>query len=209
MSKVEKVETKESAKACVQKTCNGCEIDEKLLCVHTELDLVDFAVLFGAWLLPFIAGMVIGQFWIGLSIWVGLAVIFFGVMEAYILCRHCPHYAEDGFTLKCHANWGLPKFPKIDPKPLNKTEKVVWLIYAAILFLYPIPFFVVGKMWLMLAFVVWGGFVWAWTVQRTQCNRCFNLSCPVNRVPEDVRKVFFKNYPDYAKAWGLDKVDAK
>lgn len=210
MAKREEVDLKkETAKACVKKTCDGCEIKGKLLCVHTELDLVDFGVLFITWLLPFIAGMVIGKFWMGLWIWVGLAVIFFGVLEAYILCRHCPHYAEDGFTLKCHANWGLPKFPKINPKPLNRAEKIIWLIYVAVLFLYPIPFFIVGKLWLLLVLVIWGGIVWAWTVQRTQCTRCFNLSCPVNRVPEDVRVVFFKNYPDYAEAWGIDEDDLK
>lgn len=210
MAAREKVEIeKETAKACVKLKCDGCEIEGKLLCVHTELDLLDFAVLFITWLIPFIAGMVIGGVWIGLAIWVGLAVIFFGFLEAYVLCRHCPHYAEDGFTLKCHANWRLPKFPKINKKPLNSVEKAVWLVYVAVLFLYPIPFFIVGRLWLLLILVIWGGIVWVWTVQRTQCNRCFCLSCPANRVPEDVKKVFFKNYPEYAKAWGIKESDLK
>jgi hypothetical protein len=72
---------------------------------------MDFAVLSIGWLIPFIAGMVIGGFWIALGVWLLLAAIFFIYVEALILCRHCPHYAEEGFTLKCHANWGLPKIP--------------------------------------------------------------------------------------------------
>ncbi|MCP4752629.1 MAG: hypothetical protein GY866_17210 [Proteobacteria bacterium] len=36
------------------------------------------------------------------------------------------------------------------------------------------------------------------------CNRCFNLSCPVNRVPEEVKESFFKNYPAFAEAWNRD-----
>ncbi|UCC64785.1 MAG: hypothetical protein JSV36_07025 [Anaerolineae bacterium] len=31
---------------------------------------------------------------------------------------------------------------------------------------------------------------------------CYHLSCPVNRVPEEVRQGFFKNYPGFARAWG-------
>jgi hypothetical protein len=40
-----------------------------------------------------------------------------------------------------------------------------------------------------------------WTLQRTQCNRCYNLSCPINRVPDDVKDSFFRHYP----AWGKTK----
>ena len=190
-----------TAAACSSESCDGCEIEGKLLCVHTRRDLMDFAVLFIGWFIPFVAGMVAGGFWTGLAIWVGLAIVFFGYVEALILCRHCPHYAEEGFTLKCHANWGLPKFPGFDPHPLNRLEKSAWLLYVAVLFLYYIPFFVVSQQWLLLAITTWAGFVWAWTVQRTQCNRCYNLSCPVNRVPDDVKKSFFEHYPEFAEAW--------
>jgi hypothetical protein len=35
------------------------------------------------------------------------------------------------------------------------------------------------------------------------CTRCYNLSCPLNRVPENVRKVFFQNFPEFTEAWNL------
>ena len=195
---------KATAAACSRHTCDGCEIEGRLLCVHTRRDLLDFGVLFIGWAIPFFAGMIIGRFWVGLAVWAGLAIFFFGYLEALILCRHCPHYAEEGFTLRCHANWGLPKFPAFNPRPANGAERVLWLLYVAVLFLYPVPFFVVSRQWLMLALLIWASIVWAWTVQRTQCTRCYNLSCPVNRVPEDVRATFFKYYPKFADAWGRE-----
>jgi hypothetical protein len=110
---------KTTAAACVRQTCDGCEIQGKLLCVHTPADLIDFVVLAVAWGIPFFAGMIAGRFWVELAVWIGLAVLFFGYVEALVLCRHCPHYAEEGFLLRCHANSGLPKIPGFDPRPLN------------------------------------------------------------------------------------------
>jgi hypothetical protein len=193
--------SKTTAAACSRQTCEGCEVHGRLLCIHTREDLMDFAVLVIAYMIPFMAGMVLGKFWIGLAVWMGLAVLFFGYVEALVLCRHCPHYAETGFLLRCHANWGLPKIPRFDPRPVNRVEGAVWLMYGAVLFLYYVPFFVVSQQWLLLALTTWALTAACWTVQRTQCTRCYHLSCPVNRVPEDVRNGFFKNYPEFAKAW--------
>lgn len=196
--------SKSTAKACARQSCIDCEIDGKLLCIHTHRDLADFWVIFMGFAIPFILGMVLGKHWIGLAVWFGLAIIFFGYVEALILCRHCPHYAEDGFLLSCHANSGLPKIPRFNPKPLTRVEQISWLAYVAILFLWYIPFFAANQQWLFLGLTSWGVFSAAWTLQRTKCNRCYNLSCPVNRVPQDVRQVFFQNYPQFADAWNID-----
>lgn len=198
---------KTTAAACSRQTCEGCEIRGKLLCIHTRRDLLDFAVLVAVWAIPFVAGMVIGQFWVGLAVWLGLAALFFVYVEALVLCRHCPHYAEDGVLLKCHANWGFPKIPRFDPRPLNRAERVIWFTYGAVLFLFYVPFFAISQQWLLLALTTWALIAACWTVQRTQCTRCYHLSCPVNRVPEDVRKEFFKNYPDFATEGGQDHQD--
>jgi hypothetical protein len=196
---------KTTAAACSRQTCVDCEIQGKLLCLHTPADLADFGVLAIGWFIPFVAGMVIGQFWVGLAVWLGLAVLFFGYVEALILCRHCPHYAEAGSTLRCHANWGLPKFPRFDPQPLGRFDQAAWLLYVAVLFLYPIPFFAWSQQWLLLVILLWATVAWAWTVQRTQCTRCYHLSCPVNRVPGPIREAFFHNYAAFAQAWGRDE----
>lgn len=189
---------KTTAAACVRLTCEKCEIEGKLLCLHTFKDLIDFFVLFVGWAIPFFAGMVMGRFWIGLSIWIALAVVFFGYIEALLLCRHCPHYMEKGSLLRCHANWGLPKIPKISNRPMGWLEKILWLIYVAVLFLYYVPFFIISSQWLLLIITTSALFTAVWTLQRTQCNRCYHLLCPANRVPDDVKQVFYKHYPDYA-----------
>jgi hypothetical protein len=169
-----------------------------LVCIHTPRDLIDFAVLAIGYFIPFLGGMIIGKFWIGLAAWLGLGVLFFVYVEALVLCRHCPHYAEPGLTLRCHANWGLPKIPGHCPRSASRAEKVIWLLYVAVLFLYYIPFFLISKQWLLLVITTWAVVAWGWTLQRTQCNRCYHLSCPVNRVPADVREVFYRYYPDFA-----------
>lgn len=192
---------KKTAAACSRQDCESCEIQGKLLCIHTRKDLIDFFVLFMAWAIPFLAGMINGGYWMGLALWLGLAVLFFGYVEALVLCRHCPHYAEKGFLLRCHANWGLPKIPNFNPRPSHFWEKAIWLSYVALLFLYYIPFFIMSQQWLLLLLTTTALFVSGWTLQRTQCNRCYNLSCPVNRVPDDVKKAFFKNYPVFHDAW--------
>ena len=197
-----------TASACIRQDCKGCPIRAKLLCVHTLSDLAHFCAIFALWLIPFLGGMIAGRHWIGLWAWVGLAFLFFGYVEARLLCRHCPHYAEPGFFLRCHANWGLPKIPALDPRPLSRWEKGLWLAWGAVLFLYFVPFFWAGGQWGFLGAALAGTAVVAWRLQRHQCQRCYNLSCPVNRVPASVKTEFFKNYPDFARAWGVgEKTD--
>ena len=207
MSDTAKRVGKTTAAACSRQICEGCEIQGQLLCLHTKKDVMDFAILFIGWGIPFLAGMIIGKFWIGLVVWIALAVLFFGYVEALVLCRHCPHYAEKGFWLRCHANWGLPKIPKFDPRPLNTGERSIWLAYVAVLFSYYIPFFIVSQQWLLLGITTWASIASCWIMHRTMCDRCYHLSCPANRVPEDVRRGFFKNYREFAKAWRRDEQD--
>ena len=194
-----------TAAACVRPNCEGCEIRGQLLCIHTKKDLMDFGVLALMVFIPFFAGMIIGKFWWALAIWIGLAIIFFVYVEALVLCRHCPHYAESGSVLKCHANAGLPKIPAYDPRPLRPWEKSAWLAYVAVLFLYFIPFFIISQQWVLLLVTGWATLTAVWTVQRTQCNHCFHLSCPVNRVPQEVKIVFYQNYPDFAPPDNLEQ----
>ena len=193
--------SKKTAAACSHQTCRGCEIEGQLVCVATLKDVAEFGVLFINWFIPFLAGMIIGGFRTSLAVWFGLAVLFFGYIEAFLLCRHCPAYAEKGFTLRCHANWGMPKIPSFDSRPVSRVEGWLCLLYATALFLYYIPFFVVSQQWLLLVWCTCAFVTWVWILQRTQCTRCYNLSCPVNRVPKEVREGFFCNYPEFAEAW--------
>jgi hypothetical protein len=77
---MEKISDKTTAAACSKLECDGCEINGKLLWVHKPKDLIDFYVLFVGWAIPFFAGMIIGRFWVGIVVWVVLAIIFFGYL---------------------------------------------------------------------------------------------------------------------------------
>jgi len=186
------------ASACIRESCQNCEIYGRVICVHTKRDLLDFFVLVINLLVPFILGMVVGGHWYGLFVWFILAAIFFGYVEAYIMCRHCPQYAEEGKTLRCHANWELPKIPASDPNPMNKLEKVTWLIYAAVLSLYWLPFFLLSGQRIYLVWASVSALVSIYQLIYTKCNRCYMLSCPLNNVPEDVRGKIEEYYPDYS-----------
>jgi len=152
--------SKVTAAACIRETCEGCEIDGKLMCIHTRRDLLDY-------------------------------------FEALILCRHCPHYKEEGNTLKCHANWGCPQIPAYNPRPMNRTEQIVWLISAAVIMFYWAPFFISGKQWIFLSWGATAAIVSVYQLVRTKCNRCYMLSCPLNTVPEETRQIFYKYYPEH------------
>ncbi len=188
------------ARLAEEKTCDGCEIEGRLLCLHAGQDLADFGLLVSLPLVPFLVGMVRGRHWKGLAVWFALAIAFFGYIEAHLLCRHCPAYLQRDRTLRCHANWGLPKFPEFDPRPMGRFEQVAWLAYVAVLFLYSVPFFIAKRQFLALALATYGTVVAVWEVQRTECSRCFLLSFPANRVPEDVRTVCYRNYPVFDQA---------
>ena len=82
--------SKRTAAACVRPTCEGCAIQARMLCLPTLTDVLDFYVLALPWFVAFFAGMILGRFWVGLAVWLGLAVLFFGYVEALVLCRHCP-----------------------------------------------------------------------------------------------------------------------
>ena len=165
------------------------------MCIHTKRDLLDFFIIVVNIFVPFFAGMIAGRHWYGLLCWSVIAFIFFGYFEALILCRHCPHYKEKGKTLRCHANWGLPKIPAYDPRPMNSAEQVVWLISASIIMFYWIPFFIIAQQWLFLAWGLTSSVVSIYQMLRTKCSRCFILSCPLNRVTDDMRQAIYKYYP--------------
>ena len=68
---------KATAAACARLTCDGCELQGHLMCIHTPADVADFGVLFMTWAIPFFAGMILGRHWRGLVAWLGLAAAVF------------------------------------------------------------------------------------------------------------------------------------
>jgi len=136
-----------------------------------------------------------------LLIWAAIFFGFFGFGEIRVMCSHCPHYAEEGSSLKCWANHGSPKLWKYRPGPMSTAENIVFFGGIVAVWGYPLPFFVVGGLWFLLGLYTLlsaGFFV---TLKMFLCSQCMNFACPLNGVPEPVRNRFFDRNPLVADAW--------
>ncbi len=185
---------------CKASNCAGCPVADSVHCHFRPMELAHFLLL----CMPtfFVGGA--GVLAIGLTpllIWVGIIVGFFGFVEIRVLCSHCPHYAESGATLGCWANHGSPKLWKYRPGPLSTAEKVVLLGGFAVVWGYPLVFFVIRGLWFLLGLylLLVAGFYM--TVKMFLCSQCMNFACPLNTVPDSARAAFFARNPSVAKAW--------
>lgn len=186
--------------SCSGGSCAGCEISPDLNCHFRPRDLALFLGL----ALPALLLAALGIYSQGLgyaALWLVLVIGYFGGLEIRVLCSHCPHYAEPGRILRCWANYGALKPWIYRPGPMSGSEKTLFFAGLAVVYLYPVPFFVVGRSWwLGLAYVVsLAGFILG--LQRWFCSRCINFACPFNRVEDAGRLAFFRKNPKLAEAW--------
>jgi hypothetical protein len=189
--------------SCVSESCDRCPVSETLHCHFTLRDLAHFLLIaFPPFLLGG-AGIYHMNGWM-LILWVFLVVGFFGFVEIRVMCSHCPHYAETGNSLKCWANYGSPKLWKYRPGPMSLMEKTAFFGGFAIVFTYPLIFLAQGNQWFLLivyAITLIGFFT---TLRTFLCSQCMNFACPLNTVHNRIRRLFFEQNPEVAKAWGID-----
>jgi hypothetical protein len=84
---------------------------------------------------------------------------------------------------------------------MSTAEKVVFIGGFAVVWGYPLAFFLIGGLWLLLGLYVLltaGFFV---TLKMFLCSQCMNFACPLNGVPNSVRLLFFERNPSVARAW--------
>ncbi len=186
---------------CKSTDCKNCSSSDSVHCHFRPVELIHFLLIaMPTFLMGGAAIYASGQ--IPLFIWIGIIIGYFGFIEIRVMCSHCPHYAEEGSTLKCWANHGSPKLWKYRPGPMSVMEKVVFLGGFVIVWGYPLPFFVIEGLWFLLAIyilITTGFFV---TLKMFLCAQCMNFACPLNGVPESARLRFFERNPIVATAWG-------
>jgi hypothetical protein len=185
---------------CSASGCTDCPVAGSVHCHFRPAELVHFLLISLPTFLVGGAG-VLSAGWLPLAVWVAVIVGFFGFVEIRVLCSHCPHYAEEGSSLKCWANHGSPKLWKYRPGPMSSAEKTVLLAGFAVVWGYPLAFFVLGGLWFLLGvylLMASGFFV---TLKVYLCSRCMNFACPLNGVPDSVRGAFFERNPVVADAW--------
>jgi hypothetical protein len=124
-----------------------------------------------------------------------IAMVFFGFVEWYVLCRHCPCYEhsgkEHGNTKRfyCLANWGSPKLFKYDPSPVSGAGRAVFLIWGiGWAFLLPIFYLWDRIDWFLAYLLVVVAFLA--TLRHWGCSSCPNFGCALNTVPKDKEDQF-------------------
>ena len=188
---------------CTSEHCDNCTAGKHVHCHFRPKELFHFYMIaLPAFLVGGAAVLHIGGWWLGL--WLALIVGYFNFLEIRVMCSHCPHYAEEGKTLKCWANNGSPKLWKYRPGPMSLVEKILFLGGFVVIWGYPLPFLVLGTQWFqffLYALLVTGFFM---TLKEFLCSQCINFACPLNGVDKATRLEFFKKNPVVAEAWGVD-----
>jgi hypothetical protein len=188
---------------CIFETCDNCTVRERLHCHFTLNDLMHFLLIASPSLLLGGAGIYHQSGW-WLFPWLIMIIGYFGFVEIRVMCSHCPHYAEEGRSLKCWANYGSPKIWKYRPGPMTFWEKVIFLLGFALVWGYPL-FFLISHFQLFLLIVYLltaAGFFM--TLRMFLCSQCMNFACPLNTVKSEVRREFLERNPKIAEAWPND-----
>jgi len=193
--------TKAPIAVCKEETCEDCGVLSKLHCHFNLKELGHFYLIcFPPFLIGGRGALNLGWPW--LTLYLAIIVGFFGFLEIRVMCSHCPHYAEEGGSLRCWANYGSPKLWAYRPGPMSWVEKTVFVLGLVIVFGFPIPVLAVAPSWfeLLLYLMTVGGF-WA-TLKSFLCSQCMNFACPLNGADEEAKRMFFEKNPSVAKAWG-------
>lgn len=171
------------------------------MCRFDTRDLVSFMVNFMPAAIAAVGGMIrAGYGWYLLG-WLAFSLFFFFVWEAWVLCRHCPFWAEEGRVLHCHANHGVIKIWKYEPGPMSRSEQVQFLLGGLLFGAYPIVFMLMGGEYLLAAICLATLATAAFNLKRNVCWRCVNFSCPANSVPKPVVDDYLRRNPEMRKAW--------
>jgi hypothetical protein len=185
--------------------CEGCGLDARLDCRFESGRIAVFATIALPVMASATVGMVFTGFitgsWAAQFAYLVFVVSFFTVVEAFLLCRHCPYYARSEATIRCHANYGLPKLWKYNPGPLSHLERVGLLSCFGFFGLFPVAVEVGGLIYLRSSGSALGStallllcvtaatlslaVAFFYLLRRLFCPRCVNFSCPLNGVSSE------------------------
>ena len=202
--------------------CVECEIEGELICFVDKkfanrftLGNLIYRVL--AILIFVFSGLMIEEHWWLLLTYVVILLFTFTILEPRLLCSHCPFYEKEGKCLRCWALRGMPKLWKYRPEPMNRTEKIIMLIFGSFIDLFPF----VGIVWGLIhfglhhntnlfagislaicsfLFMVVAGYFSKVLLGNT-CKRCSNFSCSMNKVPKEIIDKFLEKNPKMKEAW--------
>jgi len=203
--------------------CKDCELNDELNC---QFNFEDFKFLtfnkIPALVLAFfgmtMVGFITGVWWpIVVYIILCIAIWILGI-ENRFLCSHCPYYAEDSKTLRCHFLHGIPKLWEYQPGPMNNIEKTVLVGVFLSLLSFPIAVDIYGIFYVYQYFLEYGliellgvlgitiatslaFFQLMYIITHNFCSKCVNFSCPLNNVSKPLVDEYLENNPIMKEAW--------
>lgn len=185
---------------CSKGSCNDCDIHSRIACHFTRGQLFRFYL----FVLPsFIIGGT-GIYYVsmtGFIAWLTITGLFFLLIEIRVLCTHCPHYNESTDSLRCWANYGVPKLWKYRPGPMNGFEKAILVSGFIIVWGFPVAFISLTEHWILLGGYFFSVVLFFILLRQYQCKKCMNFSCPMNAVDNEIRKEFLNNNPLIRDSW--------
>ena len=189
---------------CVSDGCDNCAVRKTVHCHFTLKDVMTYYLLLAPTMLLGGAGIYHAGGWWLIIPWVLLIIGCFSFVFTRVLCAHCPHYAEEGSSLRCRANYGSPKIWKYRPGPMTFWEKAGFFASFAIVLVYPLIFMISAFQLFLLIVYLLTSAVFLVTLKMYSCTQCMNFACPMNAVPDNIRNDFFKCNPGVAEAWHVD-----
>jgi hypothetical protein len=190
-------------KTCVSENCDGCAVHKSLHCHFKPIDLIHFLFISIPIFLLGGAGVYHVSGWL-LLLWMCMIIGFFAFLEIRVMCSHCPHYAEPGNTLKCWANYGIPKVWEYRPGPMSFMEKLAFFAGLSVIMGYPLICMLKSMQGFLLIVYIISSVGFFMTLKMFLCSQCINFACQLNGVIESVRHAFFERNPEVAEAWGED-----
>ena len=189
---------------CISEACDNGSLSEKLHCHFTLKDLIHFLLIALPSFLLGGAGIFHKNGW-WLLPWLIVIIGYFGFVEIRVMCSHCPHYAEEGSSLKCWANYGSPKIWKYRPGPMTFWEKSIFFTGFVLVWGYPLYFLISDfQLFLLIVYLITAAGFFT-TLRMFLCSQCMNFACPMNTVKNEVRRDFFECNPKVAKSWTSHK----
>jgi hypothetical protein len=185
---------------CAAATCTDCPLTDRVHCHFSLRDLLYFLTICLPGFLLGGAGIINDNAWL-LVPWIAIIIGYFGFVEIRVMCAHCPHYAEDGKTLRCWANHGSPKLWTYRPGPMNRIEKLVFFAGFVLVWGFPLISLLAGRQWFLTTVYLLTSTGFFATLKQFLCTQCINFACPLNGVPQDVRQQFFDRNPCVGSAW--------
>ena len=193
---------------CSSEDCTDCKVQKKINCHFNLIQLIHFCSVAIPSFIIGAVGLFYYNIWVFI-IWFLIIIGFFMFAEIRVMCSHCPHYAEKNKSLKCWANYSIPKIWKYNPGPMTFIEKGVFLGGFVLVWGIPLIALIVDLqilLWILYVITTVGFFM---TLQLNFCSICMNFACPLNRVNEEDRDMFFAKNPEIAKAWGKSDLTPK